>query len=187
MKKFKLLMGAAILALALVVVTAPADAHSWAVALDLIGASGGDSDTGNATATASVSTDENSNSTGVFIWEMGGGPVAMNRGKGVAIAADATLVGVCNFNHGMVFNWVSTGANSGHNVTGGEMIGGEGHHGHHGHHGPDMDGVESNTGNATAKATVSTSLMARWRLIGREDTEAGVVEVVVVPWRSPLT
>jgi hypothetical protein len=206
MKKVKLLMGLAVMVVALLVAAVPADAHSLAVAVDLTGVrihnfnngqvfnlvgtlansgwndtSSGSSDTGNATASTSVSNDLNSNSTGVMVSEMGDGPLAMNRGKGIAIAVDATLVGVCNFNYGTVSNMVFTGANSGLNETTGKedmwphfgfswfpWFGG--------------DEVESDTGNAIAKATVSTNLNSNDTFVAVCDFENGPK---AINWERP--
>jgi len=200
MKKVKIFVGVAVLVAALVVAVVPADAHSLAVAVDLkavkvsnfnfgsvfnlvvTGANSGlnhtfkgDSGTGNATADASVSTDLNSNSTEVMVWEMGQGPLAMNRNKGIAVAVDATLVKVDNFNLGSVNNMVFTGANSGGNVTDG--IAADFLSSHRRPHRGSIDPIESNTGNAVAEADVSTKLNANSTTVAICDFENGPVAV----------
>ncbi|KPJ70099.1 hypothetical protein AMJ51_02560 [Microgenomates bacterium DG_75] len=142
--------------------------------------SGGDSDTGSAVASASVVNDVNSNSTFVGIMGSDGaaainggsthvrvpcdgcvdvcdpdGVVAVNDGKGVAIAADVDAVSVSNTNVADVVNVVDTSANSGNNDTGGDDC--DCKSGCGDHHDKD-EGGDSTTGNASASSTVENTV-----------------------------
>jgi hypothetical protein len=138
---------------------------------------GGSSDTGNATAEADVDTELNSSTTSVAIHDYEWGPVAANfdygfagqnnGGDSLAVAVDLNAAKVKNSNMGRVSNLVTTRANTGHNVTGGEMLCmSECENG---------DGASSNTGNATAEADVDTELNSSSTTVAIVDSGSGAV------------
>jgi hypothetical protein len=133
---------------------------------------GGGSDTGNVAARSTVTNTANTNVSTVGVLDIESGPVATNwsgfgfpffpsGGTQVAVSADLNVAGVYNFNQGNVMNAVMTDANSGDNVTlkFGSM------------------GVLSNTGNAVAASTVTTTVNTNTSSVFVTDAGTGPLAV----------
>jgi len=120
----------------------------------------GDSLTGSANASAAVDTKLNSNVTTISVTEGGTGPMAVNLGgrHALAVALEADFVKVKNVNLGLVANCVSTSANSGYNFT---AFG------------------SSDTGNATARSTVASTVNSSSTSVAIADGSGGPTAINV--------